>query len=131
MKEQPSILVADRNPHVRSFVKREMLKYGYQVQLAKDGRDLFGWIGRDNMIDLLILDPDLPDPDGTRLLRRVLERCPRMPIVVHTDGEVFTPDSLTGRVVVIKKDGNSIEYLKKVVAEILPLHKYQAGNPIC
>ena len=120
-----NILIADRNPHVREFLKREMTAAGYRVRLAETGKEVLKWAYQHEPLDLLILDPDLPDTDETSLFEKLEDRIPILPVVIHS----FLPDDtnhaagLRGAVFV-EKSGNSIEHLKKVMLEIL-----QRSNP--
>jgi len=123
MKRSPRTLVADRNPHVRSFVRREMIKSGYQVRLAGDGRALFGWIDHPGTVDLLVLDPELPGADAPRLLERVCRCCPDLPVILHTDNAALYRFLRRGRVVRVGKSGNSIEKLIRVVAAMKPVRQ--------
>jgi CheY-like chemotaxis protein len=115
-----NILIADRNPHVRELLRREMMLEGYQVKLAKTGLEVINYTSEQDFFDLLILDPDLPDIDKSFLLRKLGERIPPLPVVVHSllseNGEqqdIFTT------VTFVEKKGSSIDHLKKIVAEIL------------
>lgn len=116
MKERFEILIADRNPNVRRFIAREMTAAGYRVKEAESGADILRQIYRSEAVDLLILDPDLPDVDTEVVLRRVRNRIPFLPVVIHafaSDREGHPSYSETGDFVV--KRGASIERLKEVV----------------
>lgn len=116
MKKRFDILIADRNPHVRRFIAREMAAAGCRVQEAESGADVLRQIYRNEAIDLLILDPDLPDVDSTVLLKRLRNRIPFLPVVIHafaSDREDH-PDYLRSEAFVEKR-GASIERLKEVV----------------
>lgn len=120
MKKKYNILIADRNSHVREFLKREMLAEGYIVQLAENGREVLKWAYSREPIDLLILDPDLPDAEESLLLKKIRQKIPYLPVVLHT----FFSDYISASKVIIptefvEKGGSSIEKLKKVIAEIL------------
>ncbi|MBU1569273.1 MAG: response regulator [Proteobacteria bacterium] len=120
MKKEYKILIADRNSHVREFLKREMLAEGYTVQLAENAREVLKWTYSREPIDLLILDPDLPDAEESLLLKKFRQKIPYLPVVLHT----FFSDYISASKVIIptefvEKGGSSIEKLKKVVAEIL------------
>ena len=120
MKHKFCILIADRNPHVRELLKREMTAEGYQVRLAENGRQLLKRAFQNEKLDLLIVDPDLPDVDGPSLLAELQDRIPFVPMVVHS----FLSDQmeylgLSNSVKFVEKQGRSIEHLKKVVSEIL------------
>ncbi len=120
MDRQYTILVADRNSHVRGFLKRELMAEGYQVQLAEDGKQVLKKVYHSDPLDLIILDPDLPDAEENILLKGLQNRIPSLPVIVHAlqsewDAYGFLPNDA----VFVEKGGKSIEHLKLVVAEIL------------
>jgi CheY-like chemotaxis protein len=78
------ILVADRNRHVREFLRRELQKEGYHVEAAKDGQEVLRMICGPQPPDLLILDLDLPYVDGFAILENIREKEISLPVVVHT-----------------------------------------------
>ncbi len=93
---------------------------GYQVQLAKTGREVINYTLQEDSFDLLILDPDLPDTDESFLLKKLGERIPPLPVVIHSllSENTKQQDILTTMTFVEKK-GSSIDHLKKTVAKIL------------
>ena len=120
MKEEFNILITDRNPHVREYLKREMVAEGYRVRLAKTGREVIKWVYHHDPLDLLILDPDLPDTTIVSLFEKLQNRIPALPVVVHTflsDSVDFATGSI--EVVFVEKSGSSVENLKRAVADIL------------
>ena len=120
MNNAYSILIADRNRHVRDFLKRELSAVGYHLQLAKDGREVLRWIRSGELFDLIILDPDLPDAGEIKILKTLQTQMSSIPIVIHTFLADYTqlPDDIRSMATVVK-NGNSIDNLKKVVAQIL------------
>ena len=124
MEKPHTILVADRNSHVRGFLKRELMAEGYDIRLAKCGDEVLKWAYLPQPLDLIILDLDLPDIDEQSLFRRLQDRIPVLPVVIHS----FQPDRANSFVdyeyaVFVEKRGNSIENLKKVVNDILSSRK--------
>lgn len=120
MEKQFDILIADRNPHVRQFIARELAAAGHRVQEVENGADVLRQVYQSENIDLLILDPDLPDVDSGMLLKRLRNRIPFLPVVIHafaTDREDH-PDYLKTKAFVEKR-GGSIEPLKAMVQDIL------------
>ncbi|MFZ5571554.1 MAG: response regulator [Thermodesulfobacteriota bacterium] len=116
---QFTILIADRNPHVRELLKRELTDSGYRIHLAKTAQEVVDVAFRSEPPDLLILDPDLPDNGRLSPLRKLKECAPALPLVLH----LHSPDTtagLEGLLVcgIIEKTGNSIENVKKTVAEL-------------
>jgi len=115
-----TILIADRNRHVRELLKREMMAEGYRVRLAKNGREVLKQAYHHEPLDLLILDLDLPDAGEVAILESIEDRIPTLPVVVHS----FLSDSANNRAVLstavfVEKKGSSIETLKKVAFEVL------------
>lgn len=118
VKQAFDILIADRNPYIRKFLKREMMAEGYQIRLAENGRQVIEGAYHHNAPDILILDPDLPDADKSLLLKQLQNRIPYLPVVIHTFASDHDADIL-GADAVVKKNGNSVESLKQVVSDIL------------
>ena len=132
MNNAYSILIAERNRHVRDFLKREMSAAGYQLQLAKDGREVLRWIRSGEIFDLIILDPDLPDAGEIKILKTLQDQMPALPVVIHTFLSDYTqlPADIRPLALVIK-NGDSIDNLKKMVAQLLAAsHQKRSENLI-
>lgn len=120
MEGRFTILIADRNRHVREFLKREMLADGYRVELASNGREVLEWIYRRHPLDLLILDLDLPGVGETSLFERLQNRVPTLPVVVHTFlSEYISHPAVLSSAALVEKKGNNIDRLKQVVYDVL------------
>jgi DNA-binding NtrC family response regulator len=120
MKMDFTILIADRNRNVRKFLQREMTAAGYRVRLAENAREVIQWTFHQEPLDLIILDPDLPDCGDSSILRIILDRIPAVPVIVHAHLLEYTHDSnLMKNVVFVEKRGISVERLKQVVFEAL------------
>lgn len=120
MKNNYKILIADRNSHVREFLKREMTAAGYQVELAETGQEVLKCVYKDESLDLLILDTDLPDTDEAVILQKLQNRLPYLPVILHT----FPLDEIRDHKIltvakIVEKSGSSVEQLKKAVFELL------------
>ena len=95
-----------------------MTAEGHRVDVAENGRELLKWIFRDDPLDLLILDPDLPDAQASSLLTKLQNRLPYIPVVFHT----FLSDYQNGLNIVnaiacVEKGASSIENLKCVITD--------------
>lgn len=117
MQARATIVVADRNPHVRDFLRREMTSEGYSVKLARNAKELLDIVFAQENIDMAIVDPDLPDEEAAVLLRKLEDRLPPLPVTIHA----FAPEEnsynhLSNIVGVVEKRGNSIEKLKKLLS---------------
>jgi DNA-binding NtrC family response regulator len=115
-----TILIADRNPHIRDYLGREMRQEGHQVRLAKSALEVLDCLSRGESFDLLIVDPDLPDKRQIRLIERLRKETPSTPVIIHTyTKEFMTPSIPTVNGVVVEKSGSSIEGLKTFVSSLI------------
>jgi len=124
-----TILVADRNPHVRDFLRREMMSEGFHVGVARNASEVIKHVYQDESIDLVVIDPDLPDIPQEELLSRLLDRIPGLPIVVHA----FSfpngwPEDDRNRLAFVKKEGESIDRLKEVVMRLVSRLTWTKGH---
>lgn len=120
MKKNFTILIADRNPYVRKFLKRELVSEGYRIRMAENAHEVLKWAYHSAPLDLIILDPDFFDADQIALLKQLQSRIPMLPIVIHgfqLDGEPYPVDS--ENTIFIEKREDSVEHLKKIANEIL------------
>jgi DNA-binding NtrC family response regulator len=119
-----TILVADRNSHVREFIKRELAEDGFRVLQAEKGKDVIRMVYQCFSLDLVIIDPDLSDMEETVLLKKIEDRFPPVPVVIHAfDSEETNYFLYLKQAAFVEKGGQSIEALKKVVIEILEAPK--------
>ena len=118
MKTNFTILIADRNPNVRTFLQREMTAAGYRTLLAESAREVLKLAFQGEPLDMIILDPDLPDAAETHMLKHLMDRIPVLPVVMHTYPSEHGNDSkdMSG-VIFVEKRGSSVERLKQVVHE--------------
>ena len=121
MSRAYKILVADRNPHVRRFLARELSAAGFQVSAAESAANLLEALGEGAGPDLLVLDPDLPDADSADLLARLQRSFPTLPVVLHTFlYEVNAPAcALDGILATVEKGENSSDALIREVTRLL------------
>jgi DNA-binding NtrC family response regulator len=120
MKKIFTILVADRNPHIRDFVQRELKEAGHRVFTAKNAAQLKGWILRPIQMDALVIDPNIPGMDNYEELRPLLTLRPELPVVFHC----FAPDTvvlrdLAEKVAFVEKSGHSIDAVKAKIERLL------------
>lgn len=123
MDREITILIADRNRHVREFLKRELAADGYRARLAKNGREVLNWVNQHPPPDLLILDLNLPDEPEVGILEKLRQAMPSLPVVVHS----FISDyddcpAVVAAAAFVEKGGRSVEQLKRVVRKVLKEH---------
>jgi DNA-binding NtrC family response regulator len=120
MQKEFTLLIVDRNPHIRNFLKREFQSEGYNVQLAKNGRELVDLIYSSAPIDLVIIDPDIPDVNQANLFKSLEDRVPLLPVAIHSDlFDYLESTSQISTAAFVAKRGSSIESLKDVVRNLL------------
>lgn len=121
-----TILIADRNPRVRDFLKREMTREGYRVHLAESAGELLRLARHHDPLDLIIVDPDFPGAAAPALLQSLQSRLPPVPVVVHCHYANAGHDpagSAADRCQVVEKGGSSVEKLKQVASAMIRRHR--------
>ncbi len=130
MKKQYKILVADRNPNVREFLKRELLAEGFQVQLSDKGNDVLKIVFDPQSPDFVIIDPDLPDIERETLLKRLGDRIPELPVIIHAFSfEETDYSAFLKKFSFVEKGGRSIEYLKRKIFGLLEDYRKKRTSP--
>jgi len=77
------ILVVDDDINIQKLYKEELEEEGYEVIVADTGAKAMELFMQENP-DIVTLDILLPDIDGIKLLRRMKEQRPRLPIIMST-----------------------------------------------
>lgn len=118
MADAFNILIADRNRHVREFLRRELMAEGYRVQVAKDDKELLSMIDVEAP-DLLILDLEIPYGGGLAVLENLQTRVPPLPVVIHTFlTEYANHPVVQGQGPLVEKMANT-DVLKAAIVEML------------
>jgi len=79
----PKILIADDNPNIISFVQPMLEREGYAVLTAADGAEaLHKWESEHPA--LIILDIEMPDPNGLAVCRKIRDAGDAVPIIFLT-----------------------------------------------
>jgi DNA-binding NtrC family response regulator len=102
-----------------------MTEEGFKVIQAETAKDVIKMVKQYFPLDLVLLDPNLPDMEEAVLLKKINDRFPPVPVVVHAfDSEETNYFLYLKQAAFVEKGGQSIEMLKKVVCEILKLQNY-------
>lgn len=83
MEIKPTILIVDDDHVSLSLLSKLVEKLDYNVVLAEDGMQAFDVIRNEN-IDLVIADYDMPRVNGLELLAKVRAGFPRIPFILVT-----------------------------------------------
>ena len=120
MADQFTILIADRNRHVREFLRRELISAGYRVQLAKDGREVLRMASVNDPPELLILDLDMPYVSGMTILDELQRQKSPLPVVIHTFYTEYSNHPAVQRAAgFLEKRGNNIDGFMATVKQVL------------
>ncbi|MEA2081663.1 MAG: response regulator [Elusimicrobiota bacterium] len=76
------ILIVDDDEEFR--VKLTACLEAYEVESVACGKDALRILRRPHMIDLVILDENLPDFKGTEMLKKIKEASPLLPVMILT-----------------------------------------------
>jgi len=77
------LLIVEDEQHLREQLQKALVKHGYAVDTAADGRDgLF--MGLEYDYDLAIIDLGLPELPGIELIRQLRDRGKHYPVLVLT-----------------------------------------------
>ena len=119
MERKPFIVIADRNPHVRRFLWRELLAEGYRVSVIENGTRLLTMTREKEIPDLLILDPDLPNIEAFESVQTPQNPHLAFPIVIHSLIQDYRlhADALPSAIF-IEKSGDSISEIKECVRKL-------------
>ena len=113
------LIIADRNKHVREFLRRELMAEGYRIHVAKDDRELLRMIDGDDPPDLVILDLEIPFSGGLSILEKLQGRASPLPVVIHS----FLTEPMSGlngkhTAAIVEKCENT-DFLKAAVEDML------------
>ena len=126
-----TLLIVDDDRDIRELLAETLMKYHYNVLLARDGKEMFSQLEKNN-VDLIILDIMLPGDDGFALCRQIRMNS-LIPIIMltaigeETDRIVglevgaddylakpFNPRELVARIkAVLRRSGDNLQAMEK------------------
>ena len=125
MPKEFKILVADPNPHIRQFLKRELMHSGYYVIEAANYNEIFHRITGAPPPDLIIFDLDLPYISGLDALKRLHNLVPPIPTIIYSDLTEYEghPDIQKTEAFIEKNDDPSV--LFNTVTDVIRKHYHR------
>ncbi len=84
--EPPKVLVVEDSLAVRELQRGILEAGGYRVETARDGREALERLGRDESIELVLTDVEMPEMDGIELTKAIRADPARsgLPVVIVT-----------------------------------------------
>ena len=89
--ESRSVVIVDHDQYYRELLTEELVKHGFAVQPFRDGPSLLGSLPTALAADIAVLDWDLPEMPGIKLLAELRHHGVHMPVVLLT-GKVIAGD---------------------------------------
>jgi two-component system chemotaxis sensor kinase CheA len=82
----PKVLVVEDSLTIRELQRSILEAAGYRVQTASDGRNALAHLDRDDEIDLVVTDVEMPEMTGIELTRAIRAHATRstLPVVIVT-----------------------------------------------
>jgi DNA-binding NtrC family response regulator len=87
-----SILLVDDDEQLRSMLRRALLRTGYQVHEAGNGRQALNLLAEAS-VQAVVTDIIMPDMEGIELILELRRSRPELPIVAMSAGGRIGPDS--------------------------------------
>jgi len=122
MTETFKVLVADSNRNVREFVRRELLLAGYEAETSGSSRELLSLIQNDSLLDLLVLDPEMPLLDQNALRSLLEGRLPPLPVILYGYREETGQGNFLRLSSAFVERGGDLEALQEAVRRVLQTH---------
>ncbi|MFN7143809.1 MAG: sigma-54-dependent transcriptional regulator [Myxococcota bacterium] len=123
MSAGSEVLVIDDDPWIRVLVERLLGARGYTVRTAGDGAGALSALSA-GFSGVVVLDVNLPDIDGSRILRELRLAAPDIPVILLT-GQASTDLALDSI-----RDG-AFDFVDKVqLSERLPVAVEQAARQL-
>jgi CheY-like chemotaxis protein len=92
LASRPTILVVDNEPAVLNLVELILEAAGYAVITACNGRQALAFCtNRNQTIDLLLTDINMPDINGLELACQVSQIIPHLPVIFLTGRRADSP----------------------------------------
>lgn len=127
--DSTKILYMEDDPGLARLLQIKLNKSGYQIELAKDGKE--GLYKYDNgSYDILVIDYKMPELDGMQVLQALARRGPLPPAILLTGAgneEIAVEAMKMGAADYIVKDleGKYFQLLPIVIAETLKRHRFE------
>ncbi len=98
------ILIVENEPGIRQVFLRILQFLGYSVITAQNGKQGLNLLQKDNTINLVITDINMPIMDGQEFLSRIQKTHPNLKKIV-VSGSTFTPRNLPANIILQKPIG--------------------------
>lgn len=122
------ILVADDEPNIRLLYKSELEADGFEVLLAKDGKEAVAMVEAESP-DLVVLDVRMPGMDGVEALGRILDKIRTMPVILNTAYTTYQDNFMTWSADAYVVKSADVNVLKAKIHEVLARRRAEQVRP--
>ncbi len=113
------ILIAELNPRMRDFLRREFSRRNFIVEGAGSGDELFATLDSGPQVHVVVLAANTPDSSGKGLLQKMVSNYSNIPVILHTYLDDLPDDPALEKVAaMVEKRGNP-EDLTRMVTNVL------------
>lgn len=124
MADSFSILVTDRNRHVRDLLKRELIAEGYRVSVAANSSQVLQVLEHSEPVDLVILDLDLAGADPVNNAaewNKILNTRRKPPILLHTfwNSDLLNTGGILDHACALVEKCGDLDPLKMMISRML------------
>jgi CheY-like chemotaxis protein len=119
------LLCVDDDPLVLNVTKKMLEKKGYGVLTASDGKVAIQ-VFRDNRVDLVVVDYEMPGMKGHEVAVWIKSLNPRMPVVLHS-GALILPDAAIQATDAFIPKGAEPHLLATVIETLLTTYRINGG----
>jgi DNA-binding NtrC family response regulator len=114
-----TILIAERNRHVRELLRRELVGEGYCVLAAKDGHEAWEFLNTADPPALLVLDLEIPYLEELADRAHFSDQGPSLPTIIYSYATEVAEHLAVSRDAAFLEKSADLDDLKALVAHIL------------
>jgi CheY-like chemotaxis protein len=120
-----TLLCVDDDPWVLDVTKKMLEEKGYGVLTASGGKEAIQ-VFRQNRVDLVVVDYEMPGIKGHEVAVRIKGLNPRMPVVLHS-GSLMLPDAALQATDAFVPKGGESDLLVTVIENLLTTYRINGG----